>query len=444
MPGRKFPVDFLWGTATASYQVEGAAWEDGRGPCIWDTFARTPGKVFHGHNGDIACDQYHRYAEDVGLMKKLGVQMYRFSIAWPRVFPEGCGSQNPKGFDYYHKLTDALLEAGIQPAVTLYHWDLPQKLEDEGGWPVRDMAYRYADYAKVVFDELGDKVKFWITLNEPHCSAMGGYGQGWHAPGRCNMQDGYSAIHHLNLGHGLAVQAYRQGGGDGRIGTTIDLATWRPATNTPEDIEAADRAKDLKTRMFLNPIYGRDYPQRHLDAREVTMPVKDGDAEIMAQPIDFIGVNMYHEYPVAWDDSEPQKWRIEPCYQQETAMGWPICPDGLYRLLKGITEEYDKPPLYITENGCAWDDMLNDEGDRCHDPQRIDYIRRHMSACLDAIESGVDLRGYFVWSFIDNFEWAYGYSKRFGIVYCDYVDQRRVPKDSYYWYRDVIAGAESF
>ncbi|MFP4054620.1 MAG: GH1 family beta-glucosidase [Phycisphaerae bacterium] len=444
MPKPTFPKDFLWGTATASYQVEGAAWEDGRGPCIWDTFARTPGKVQHGHNGDIGPDQYHRYKEDVQLMKRLGIGAYRFSLAWPRVFPQGYGEQNPKGFDYYHRLIDELLDNGIAPAITLYHWDLPQRLEDKGGWPVRDTALRFADYAKVCFDELGDKVNMWITLNEPHCSSIGGYGQGWHAPGRQELQDGYNAIHHLNLGHGLAVQAFRQGGLDGVIGTTLDLGTWRPATDRPEDVEAADRAKDRKTRMFMNPLVGRAYPQRHLDAYGLTMPVEDGDAEVMATPVDFVGVNMYHEYPVAWDESQPEKWREAPHWQKESAMGWPIVPAGLRRLLTDITEEYGPLPLYVTENGCAADDHLSEDGTRCHDRDRIDYLRGHLSACRDAIDAGVDLRGYFLWSFIDNFEWAFGYTKRFGIVYCDYVDQRRVPKDSFYFYRDVIAGYGDF
>jgi beta-glucosidase len=444
MSDNRFPEGFLWGTATASYQVEGAAWEDGRGPCIWDTFCRTPGKVLHGHTGDIACDQYHRYAEDVQLMKDLGIGAYRFSIAWPRIFPTGSGEQNPKGFDYYNRLVDALLEAGIAPAVTLYHWDLPQALEDAGGWPVRETAYRFAEYARTCFEALGDRVKMWITLNEPNCSSMGGYGQGWHAPGRCDMQDGYNAVHHLNLGHGLAVQAYRQGGGDGTIGTTLDLATWRPATRDPKDIEAADRARDHKTRMFMNPLFGRPYPQRLLDARGVTMPIQEGDAEIMATPVDFVGVNMYSEQPVTWDDDEPQKWRPVPCHQPETDMGWPIVPRGLYRLLRGIAEEYGPIPLYVTENGCAMPDKLSEDGTRCHDRGRIDYLRRHLAACRDTIADGVDLRGYFLWSFIDNFEWAWGYTKRFGIVYCDYVDLRRVPKDSYYFYRDVIAGYGDF
>ena len=438
-----FPDSFLWGTATASYQVEGAAHEEGRGTCIWDTFCRTPGKVAHGHTGDVASDQFHRYPEDVALMRELGVGAYRFSIAWPRVFPEGTGTQNPKGFDYYHRLIDALLDAGIEPAVTLYHWDLPQPLEDAGGWPARDTAKAFADYAAVCFDALGDKVTSWITLNEPWCTAFLGYEMGVHAPGLRDRPASFRAVHHLNLAHGLAMQAYRATGQDGQIGITHNLASVRPATRRGEDVEAADRARDKGTRIWLDPIYGRGYPQRFLDAyADCPMPVEPGDLETIAQPIDFIGINMYSENAVRHDAHHPERFAGVPTCYPETAMGWDITPRGLYRLLHQIDAEYGHPPLYVTENGCAMPDELTPDGTRCHDPGRVAFLRGYIGACGEALREGVDLRGYFLWSFIDNFEWAFGYTRRFGIVYCGYGDGRRVPKDSFHYYREVIAGHE--
>ena len=441
MSDLSFPKDFLWGVATASYQVEGATREDGRGECIWDTFCRTPGKVFAGNNGDVAVDQYHRYAEDVGLMRQLGAQSYRFSIAWPRIFPGGTGSRNPKGFDYYHRLVDCLLEHGIRPAVTLYHWDLPQALEDQGGWASRDTAMAFADYAKACFDELGDKVDLWITLNEPKCSSAGGYLEGWHAPG-LRRPDLYGrAVHHLNLGHGLAVQAFRQGGCRGQIGTTLDMQHTRPASDRPEDIEAADRSKDRDMRMYAGPVFGKGYPQRYLDAHpDQPVPIESGDMEIIAQPIDFLGLNYYLETVVEHDPDSPEKWRKVPQHEPRTVMGWPVVPMGLYRQLKWIDAEYDHPAIYITENGCANDDEPDPSGRFVHDTFRVEYLRAHFAAARKAMADGVDLRGYYVWSFIDNFEWAYGYTKRFGITYCDYTTLRRIPKDSFYFCRDVFAG----
>lgn len=439
----RFPEGFLWGTATASYQVEGAVEEDGRGASIWDTFSRTPGKVAHGHTGDIACDQYHRYPEDIALMRELGVGAYRFSIAWPRVFPQGTGTMNPQGFEYYNRLVDALLEAGIQPVPTLYHWDLPQTLEDAGGWPERDTAYAFADYARACFDALGDRVGMWITLNEPFCSSILGYLQGVHAPGYHDMGKATAAVHHLNLAHGLALEAFRKGGYEGRIGTTLNTQTPRPATRREEDIQAADRAADLTTRMFLDPVLGKGYPQRYLDAYpEAHVPVEDGDLEIISGNIDFLGLNYYTEFAVAHDSSHPEGFRHVPQYQKTTEMGWHITPDGLYRHLNWLHAHTGGLPLYVTENGCAMPDRLNEDGTRVHDADRVQFLRAYFGACADAIRDGVNLQGYFLWSFIDNFEWAYGFTKRFGIVYCDYTDRRRVPKDSFYFYRDVIAGME--
>ncbi len=440
----KLPADFLWGTATASYQVEGAVDADGRGQSIWDTFSHTPGNTAHGHTGDVACDQYHRYEEDVALMRGLGVGSYRFSIAWPRVFPTGRGKQNPKGFDYYHRLIDALLAADIQPCVTLYHWDLPQELEDAGGWPLRQTAMDYAEYARTCFDELGDKVKFWITFNEPICTAKLGYFVGCHAPGRKDGKAFFEAAHHLNLAHGLATQAFREGGYEGRIGITLNLASVRPATRREEDIVAAERARDMESRIFLGPIFGRGYPPRFAtEYPDWPMPVEEGDMERIAQKPDFIGVNAYWENPIRRDESGPDGYSIAPSYQDQTAMGWSIVPDGLYRLLKWTWEECENTPIYVTENGAAMDDVLSPDGKRCHDRGRVEYFRHYIGAVARAIRDGVDVRGYFAWSFIDNFEWAYGYTRRFGLVYCDYADLRRVPKDSFFFYRDLIAGYEA-
>ncbi len=439
-----FPEEFLWGVATASYQVEGAVREDGRGESIWDRFSRTPGKVSHGHTGDVACDQYHRYEEDAELMKDLGVESYRFSIAWPRVQPDGKGAWNEKGFDYYKRLSDALMERGIRPAATLYHWDLPQPLQDAGGWPARETAYRFAEYAEKVYEHLSDRISMWITLNEPWCSSILGYFDGEHAPGHTDRPEAYRAIHHLLLAHGLALKSFREGGYTGSIGITLNLSTPRPATKRPADVEAADRGADLRTRMFLDPLLGRGYPQRHLDAYpDLSMPIEDGDMSLISGRNDFLGLNYYTEDVARHHPDHPEGFALVPQYAPKTEMDWPVVPGGLYRQLHWVNRQTEgELPLYITENGCAMVDELDESGARCHDPGRIAYLREHFAACKQAIDDGVPLKGYFLWSLIDNFEWAFGYTKRFGIVYCAYVDQRRVPKDSYYFYRDVIAGHE--
>lgn len=461
MNQRSFPEHFLWGVAAASYQVEGAVDEGGRGRSIWDTFSHTPGKVLHGHTGDVSVDQYHRYPEDAALMRELGVGAYRFSIAWPRVQPEGSGAFNDDGFDYYKRLADELHAQGIQAAATLYHWDLPQTLEDAGGWPERDTAYRFAEYAAETMRRLGDHVDMWITMNEAWCSAVLGYGFGVHAPGRRDWSAAWAAGHHLLLGHGLAVQAYRAETGArdtaAPIGITHNLETPHPATCRREDVEAADRAMDLRTRFFLDPIIGAGYPERHFRAypEETPPPVAAGDMEVIAAPIDFLGLNFYFEPTIAAAPvgvvgevkngvaCRPEGFREVPTHHERTEMDWPVTPRGLTRHLRWVWEHIGgRMPLYITENGCAMPDELSSDGMRCHDPRRVSYLREHMAAALDAIEAGVDLRGYFVWSLIDNFEWAYGYTKRFGIVYADYVNQRRVPKDSFYYLRGVISGAE--
>lgn len=439
----RFPQGFLWGTATASYQVEGAVGEDGRGPTIWDTFSHTPGTIEDGTNADVSCDHYHRYLEDVALMKELGVNAYRFSIAWSRLFPEhtgGVSSLNPKGVAHYDRLIDTLLQAGIAPVVTLYHWDLPQYLEDGGGWPSRDTASRFADYAAACFERFSDRVKRYITVNEPWCATILGYLSGTHAPARKNAQDAYSSIHHLLLGHGLAVRAYRELAGNGEIGITLNNEIPRPASDRQEDRFAADRAADLHTRMFFEPLFGGEYTQRHLDSvPQVHMPIQPGDMETIAVPIDFLGVNYYFEHVVGYDPDQPEQFRQRETDLPKTDMGWDVVPDGLVRHLRWVADRQPDLDLYITENGCACADELSPDGKSCHDQRRIDYLRDHIDACGRAIEEGIRLKGYFLWSFMDNFEWSHGYTKRFGIVYSDYLEGRRVPKDSFSFYRDTIA-----
>ncbi|MEM9424722.1 MAG: GH1 family beta-glucosidase [Spirochaetota bacterium] len=435
--------DFVWGVATAAHQVEGAA--EQRGASIWDTFAKISGKVASGHNGDIACDQFHRYAEDIRLMHNLGIDSYRFSIAWPRIFPSSMTQQNPNGFDYYKRLIEKLLRHDIAPMLTLYHWDLPQYLQDNGGWGKRDTAYHFADYAETCFRALGDSVTQWITLNEPFCSAYLGHLWGIHAPGISHKETAYRAVHHLNLGHGLAVQGFRGGGYSGQIGITHNLSAVRPATRRKADILAADRAQDQGSRMFLDPQLKGQYPERFLSAEEITLPIQEGDMEIISAPIDFLGLNYYTEQAIAHDPYTPPHYTQElRAYQPLTDFGWPIVPEGLFRLLKWVKEEYGDIPLYITENGCAAPDKLSDCGQFCSDPMRVDYLRRHFAAMKRAVrEEGVNLKGYYLWSLLDNFEWAEGYHKRFGIIYVDYENsQRRIPKDSYHYYREVIAGNE--
>ncbi len=435
-----FPSDFIWGCSTASYQVEGATQADGRGTSIWDTFCRKPGAVYGGMNGDLACDSYHRYKEDIELLKGLGVDSYRWSIAWPRIQPQGTGKPLQSGLDYYKRLADAAAEAGIQSAVTLYHWDLPQALEDAGGWPNRETALRFADYAQIMFRELGDRVGRWFTLNEPWCSAMLGYELGIHAPGVKDRPAAYRAVHHLLLGHGLAVKAYRAGGLRAPIGIVLNTQTPRPATRSQADIEAADRASDKGTALWLDPIYGKGYPQRHLAAMAVTMPILAGDMETIAAPLDFLAVNYYSESAMMADPSQPEGFREAPTSQDKTEMGWDIVPEGLHRMLAKICERWPVKELFIAENGAAFVDHV-EPGNRIRDRERIDYLRSHLAACRRAIAEGIPLKGYFAWSLMDNFEWSFGYTKRFGLVHVDPETGRRLPKDSYYFYRDLVAGS---
>lgn len=443
----RFPESFVWGAATASYQIEGAVDEDGRGPSIWDTFSRTPGNVAMGHTGDVACDHYHRYRSDVRLMRELGLKAYRFSVAWPRIQADGTGPANPKGLAFYDRLVDALLEAEISPYVTLYHWDLPQALEDRGGWPLRDTAYRFADYAAAVHDRLGDRVEHWTTLNEPWVSAFLGYGNGVHAPGRKDAGDAERAAHHLLLAHGLAAERLRELGARSLMLVVNSAPVLTPAqvndpSSVPDEADAAavDRIHALLTRRFLDPVLRGRYPD------EIRHEARDGDLEIISTPIDLVGINYYNPCVVQAAPGEPADlaWpgsegiRFAAADAPTTAMGWPIVPDGLSRLLVRLSRDYPEVGFMVTENGAAFDDVV--DGGRVRDDDRIAYLAEHLREVGHAIEAGADVRGYLVWSLLDNFEWAFGYDERFGLVHVDYATQARTPKDSALWYRDVIAG----
>jgi len=445
----QFPDGFAWGTATASYQIEGAVDEGGRAPSIWDTFSHTPGAIENGDTGDVADDHYHRYAEDVELMADLGVGWYRFSLAWPRLIPHGTGAINEQGLDFYSRLIDALLDKGIQPWVTLYHWDLPQALQDQGGWPERDTAQRFADYAVAVHERLHDRVKHWTTLNEPWVSAFLGHAVGVHAPG---IKDGEAALrsaHHLMLGHGLAIDAMRaQAGADEQFGVTLNLHPADPATDDPADVDAARRVDGLANRIFLDPLLRGGYPRDVLeDVSAITDAsyIQDGDeAQIAVQP-DFVGINYYFRTPVRKGEkarSELSPWPGQGDVETvsrglpQTEMGWEIDPSGLYDIITRVAREYPGPDLYVTENGAAFADVKSGDG-HVHDPQRIEYLDAHFRAAHRAIEDGAPLRGYFVWSLMDNFEWAFGFTKRFGLIHVDYETLERTPKDSARWFAET-------
>jgi beta-glucosidase len=432
----KFPKDFIWGVATASYQIEGASYEDGRGESIWDRFSKTPEKVLNGHTGDVACNHYHLYKEDVALIKGLGVDSYRFSIAWPRIFPNGSGQLNRKGIDFYRRLVDELLAQGIKPAATLYHWDLPQALENHGGWLNRDTAFWFRDYAASMFQELGDVVDSWITLNEPWCAAFLGYGNGEHAPGKQGGMNHLKAAHNLLYGHGLALQAYREGNLPAEIGITLNLTPQYPASDKAEDIEAAWAADGFHNRWYLDPIFRGKYPEDLSEFAEVVTPcVNSGDLELISAPIDFLGINFYSRSIVGVDSSgKPISY---PGEGSRTAMDWEVCPEALYDLLVRVHKDYAPTALYITENGAAYDDVLL--GGKVHDPERVDYLRRHFATASQSLEAGVPLKGFYVWSLLDNFEWAFGYERRFGLIYVDFETQERIMKSSALWYQKFLA-----
>ncbi len=460
-----FPTDFRLGVATAAYQIEGAVAEDGRTPSIWDTYSHTPGQVVDGDTGDTACDHYHRMPEDVALMAGLGVDTYRFSLSWPRVQPGGSGPLNPAGVDFYRRLIDRLRQAGIDPWVTLYHWDLPQVLEDAGGWPHRDTASRFADYAGRIHEVLGDVVTNWTTLNEPWCSAFLGYGSGRHAPGRTDRVDALAAAHHLMLGHGMAVSAMRAARSTSRIGLTVNLYAVSPIRDASmddvvsagvlADADAARRIDGLANRWFLDPVLLGRYPVDVVDdLREVTdlRFVRDNDLAVIAEPMDMLGINYYSRYVVGAPDPAaigdywraPSNWpgsehlRFGDRGLPTTAMGWEIDAPGLFEVLHRVHRDYPELPLYVTENGAAFDDQMGADG-LVDDSDRVRYLDSHLRACQRAIADGVPLKGYLAWSLMDNFEWSWGYAKRFGIVHVDYATQRRTRKASADWYADVAA-----
>ncbi|WNM35298.1 GH1 family beta-glucosidase [Streptomyces sp. Li-HN-5-11] len=451
-----FPPAFLWGAATSAYQIEGAVREDGRTPSIWDTFSHTPGRTAGGETGDIAVDHYHRYREDVALMAELGLNAYRFSVSWPRVQPTGRGPAVQVGLDFYRRLVDELLAHGIKPAVTLYHWDLPQELEDAGGWPERDTAFRFAEYAQIVGEALGDRVEQWITLNEPWCSAFLGYGSGVHAPGRTEPPASLRAAHHLNLAHGLGAQALRSVmPSRNQVAVSLNSSVVRTVSQSPADLAAAQKIDDLANGVFHGPMLHGAYPETLLAATSSITDwsyVLDGDLERINQPLDALGLNYYTPALVSAADAAPKGPRADGhgasshspwpgaddvAFHQtpgdRTEMGWTVDPTGLHELITRYTREAPGLPLYVTENGAAYDDKVESDG-RVHDPERIAYLHSHLSAVRQAITDGADVRGYYLWSLMDNFEWSYGYGKRFGAVYVDYASLTRTPKSSAHWY----------
>ena len=445
----QFPSRFTWGVATSSYQIEGAAFEDGRSPSIWDTFCAAPGKVLNGDSGEVACDHYHRLESDLDLIAALGVNAYRFSVAWPRVIPQGRGEVNRAGLDFYSRLVDGLLARGITPWLTLYHWDLPQILQDKGGWPARDTALALGDYSAVVAGALGDRVKHFITINEPWVAAFLGYGAGIHAPGHTDLAESFAASHHLLLAHGLAVQAIRANVPDAQVGITLNLAAAYPATDSQADKAAAHRQDGFANRWYLDPVYGRGYPQDMVDLLGAASPqaqglVRGGDLETIGAASDFLGVNMYSRSVV---EDAPGKGflnvkqlRVEG--SEYTGFDWEVAPQSLTDLMLRLQKDYNPPALYITENGATYPDTVSDDG-TVHDEARTRYFQQHIAALGAALTGGAKVAGYFAWSLMDNFEWAEGYDKRFGIVHVDFDTQTRTLKASGEWYRDFLARAQA-
>jgi beta-glucosidase len=434
-----FPDDFVWGAATAAYQIEGAVDEDGRGESIWDRFCATPGKVRNGETGAVACDFYHRYPEDIRLLEELGLDALRFSIAWPRILPEGRGRVNQAGLDFYDRLVDELLARGVQPYPTLYHWDLPQPLEDAGGWPARATAEAFVEYVDAVASRLSDRVTHWITHNEPWVAAWLGYGSGEHAPGRTSPADALAAAHHLLLSHGWAAEVLRRASSDAEVGITLNLVPAYPAGDADGDRLAARHTDGFFNRWFLDPLFRSQYPADMLEYFAPDgPPVAGGDLEAIAAPLDFLGVNYYSRQVLCANPDGGRPLVVRVPESSYTDMQWEIYPEGLFDLLVRVREDYDPPPISITENGAAFADHRDHDGE-VNDPERLAYVADHLAAVGRAIEAGVPVRGYFLWSLLDNFEWAHGYSKRFGIVFVDYPTLERVPKASARWYRDFVA-----
>ncbi len=436
------PPSLLLGAATASYQIEGAWDRDGKGESIWDRFAHTAGRIRDGTSGDVACDHYSRVGEDVALMKSLGLQAYRFSTSWPRILPSGTGHVEARGLDFYSRLVDGLLEAEILPVLTLYHWDLPQALQDRGGWTHRDVADWMGEYAAVVARRLGDRVHHFIPLNEPQIFTVLGHLQGHHAPGIVDFVGCVRAMHHANLAHGRAVQALRAERSGAKIGTALQTPPVHPVTDSAEDGAAAERFDGWFNRWFLDPVILGRWPEGVFEALgPARPPIVDGDLDVIHQPLDFVGINNYFRTFVRNDPEVPllgfavaEHHRVEGA--EYTAMGWEVYPSGLHEILTRLRVEYGNPPVWITENGCALDDVIEDG--KVHDPRRIRFHQRYLAAAYQAITEGSKLEAYFAWSLFDNFEWAYGLSRRFGLVHVDYETGRRVPKASALWYRDLI------
>ncbi|MCL4248108.1 MAG: beta-glucosidase [Anaerolineae bacterium] len=437
-----FAADFLWGASTASYQIEGAVAEDGRGETIWDRFSHTPSKICNGDTGDVACDHYHRWQEDIGLLKRLNLNSYRFSVAWSRILPNGRGPVNQAGIDFYSRLVDGLLEAGITPSLTLYHWDLPQPLQDEGGWLRRGIIDDFVAYTDVVARALGDRVKFFITQNEPWVFTWLGYVMGEHAPGFTSesVKPALVTTHNALLAHGAAVKALRSAVPDAQVGITLNLYHVDPATNRPADLEAAARHDGHLNRWYLDPLFRGHYPSDMVELWQADLPdIMPGDMEQISVPTDFLGVNYYSRHVVA---DAPGGHYTEimtvPQAGEHCAMGWEVYPDGLYAILKRVHADYAPRAIYVTENGAPYDDVLTEDG-QIHDAERTSYLQRHFAAAAHAVRDGVPLKGYFVWSLIDNFEWAFGYSLRFGMVYVDFATQQRIVKDSGKYMAQVAA-----
>ncbi|GAA3625834.1 GH1 family beta-glucosidase [Microlunatus ginsengisoli] len=448
-----FPPDFVWGAATASYQIEGAVAEDGRHPSIWDTFAHTAGAILDGTTGDVACDHYHRFAEDIAILADLGLTAYRFSIGWPRVLPDGAGAVNQPGLDFYRRIAETCLEHGVTPWATLYHWDLPQPLEDAGGWLSRDTAGRFADYAATTASALGDVVSHWITLNEPWCSAFLGYAAGVHAPGKSLGVEAAKAAHHLLLGHGEAVQALRAADAEATVGITVNLYSIRAATDSAADREAARRADAQGNRLFLDPVLLGRYPEDAIAdlGLQDWFAEHSADLPVISAPIDFMGINYYSRQTFAAPadgvfgtpgvvSAAPgsENLQLVDTGAPTTAMGWEVHPDGLVDVVEMVHQRAPGLPVYITENGAAYEDVVGPDG-TVDDSERRLYYELHVDACRLAIERGMALKGYFAWSLLDNFEWAFGFSRRFGIVYVDYDTQQRIVKNSGLWFKEFLA-----
>lgn len=437
----QFPTDMKWGVATAAYQIEGAANEGGRGISIWDTFSKTPGKVINGDNGDVACDSYHRYIEDIDIMSELGVDFYRFSVSWPRIFPSGTGEVNQEGLDYYHRLVDCLLEKGIEPMLTLYHWDLPQALQDKGGWDNQETIDAFVHYAKIMFNEFRGKVKYWITFNEPWCISFLSNYIGVHAPGNKDLQLAVNVAHHLLIAHGKAVKSFRDIHTDGHIGIAPNVDWNEPYSKRKEDIDACRRVNAYFIEWFFDPVFKGTYPEfmvNWFEKKGVKLNIDKEDMKIIQQPIDFLGINYYTGGVGRYKENEGlfDHERVETGYLK-TDIGWGIYPEGFYKVLTYIADKYGNIPIYITENGACYNN--DPENGQVKDEKRIDYIKQHLVSLHRSIASGVNVKGYITWSLLDNFEWAEGYSMRFGLVHVNYKTLERTKKDSFYWYKQTLS-----